>query len=550
MAGAISAAGDAGDQKEDRAPAWPQHRGAVLLVGIMLVAAVLRLFDLGQSSLWYDEVVTMRLARTEGPAALFRLLGQIDATRAPLHPLLLQGWVALFGPFAYPARVFSVLCGILTTALVYWIGLRAYDATTGLWASWLCAVSPLLVYYSREVRMYALLVTLTCLSWGVVFAHGRAPRFWKLAVYVLSLVALAYCHPLGLFMIAALGLATLVCGRAFGISPRAWAIIHLAAVVAVLPWMSQYIGHEPETVSGPLPFRFLLGMPIGFIGGNFIALLVCSLLIAYGIFGVGERRNGRIRIDQHGSQPIQDDHAWGGGRDFRTGIANGTRGQPAWDDRESVLLLHGHIDRAASSISLLIWLVVPTLLLYLYSRVAYPVFGPARYTLFAGPAYLILVARGLAKLPGPLGIAAGAAGAALSGAMLLSDVYRPGLKADWRGVAAYLERHDPSSVIAVIAADPNRNVEVETARYYLEPHHAAIPWRGRPEDLMLGERPVWVSIGVRAGRAPATLPAALTDHVMIREVVDFPGLRLIKVEPIANHHRADERAHDPDGRDR
>ena len=42
-------------------------RGPILLVAILLVAGALRLYHLDQSSLWYDEVVTMRLARTENP---------------------------------------------------------------------------------------------------------------------------------------------------------------------------------------------------------------------------------------------------------------------------------------------------------------------------------------------------------------------------------------------------------------------------------------------------------------------------------------------------
>src|SRR5262249_3916317 len=112
ISGAISAADVAGDQASNPARAWWENRRFLLLVAILLVAALLRLYHLGRDSLWYDEVVTMRLARTESPAALVRLLGQIDATRAPLHPLLLQGWVALFGPFDYTARLFSGLCGI------------------------------------------------------------------------------------------------------------------------------------------------------------------------------------------------------------------------------------------------------------------------------------------------------------------------------------------------------------------------------------------------------------------------------------------------------
>jgi uncharacterized membrane protein len=123
----------------------PGHCVLVLAV-ILLIASVLRLYRLGHSTLWYDEVVTMRLARTHSPLELLRLLGEIDATRAPLHPLLLQGCFKLFGPSDYAGRAFSVLCGIVAVAVVYWIGIQAFDMRTGLWAAWLCTLSPLLFY--------------------------------------------------------------------------------------------------------------------------------------------------------------------------------------------------------------------------------------------------------------------------------------------------------------------------------------------------------------------------------------------------------------------
>ena len=124
ISGAISAADAVGDQADDPAPPWWKDRRFLLLVAILLVAPVLRLFRLGRSSLWYDEVVTMRLARTESPAAL------IGCSARSMRPVPLstrsssKAWIALFGPFEYPARVFSCLCGIVTVALVYWVGLR------------------------------------------------------------------------------------------------------------------------------------------------------------------------------------------------------------------------------------------------------------------------------------------------------------------------------------------------------------------------------------------------------------------------------------------
>ncbi len=365
-----STSDDATDQVTNAIAMSGYNRATILLIAILLVAAVIRLFHLGESSLWYDEVVTMRLARTESPAALLRLLHQIDATRAPLHPLLLQRWMALFGHSDESGRAFSVLCGVITVALVFWIGLRAFDVATAVWASWLCVLSPPLVYYSREARMYMWLVLVTCLAWGLLFSHARSPRPWRLVLYGLSLIAISYSHPLGLLMVGSLGMASVFFREAFQISWRAWLYTHLAAVLAVAPWVCQYLDHAPESTSGLLPLRYLLGMPIGFIGGNSAVLFVCLVLIAFGLCRVQRREQGERRFD---------------------------------------------LKNPAPSISLLIWLLVPPLLLYTYSRVAHPIFGPARYTVFVGPAYLLLVARGLEKLPWPLALAAASAGAILSG---------------------------------------------------------------------------------------------------------------------------------------
>src|SRR5262249_5851703 len=154
-----------------------------------------------------------------------------------------------------------------TVAAVFWVGLEAFDATTGLCAAWLCALSPLLVYYSREARMYAWLVLVACLSWGVLFALRRSASWWTRCLYVLGLAALVYSHPLGLLMAGALGLAALGHRAAFGLRGRDWLVLHLAAAAAVAPWLVRYVDHPPESTAGSLSLRFVLGLPIGFIGG-------------------------------------------------------------------------------------------------------------------------------------------------------------------------------------------------------------------------------------------------------------------------------------------
>jgi hypothetical protein len=58
-------------------------RGFLIKLGFILaVATLLRAYQVGRLSFWYDEVVTMRLARSANPSELIERLGQIDATRS------------------------------------------------------------------------------------------------------------------------------------------------------------------------------------------------------------------------------------------------------------------------------------------------------------------------------------------------------------------------------------------------------------------------------------------------------------------------------------
>ena len=132
----------------------------------------------------------MRLALTAGPVALVERLDQIDGSRAPLHPLFLQAWLRVFGPTDLAGRSFSALCGLAAVAVIYLLGRFAFDERTGRWAAWLAAVCPPLVYYSQEVRMYAWLVLLTCVSWLVFLSFRRSAKPAQCLIYWLLLTSL------------------------------------------------------------------------------------------------------------------------------------------------------------------------------------------------------------------------------------------------------------------------------------------------------------------------------------------------------------------------
>jgi len=466
----------------------------MIFVVILAVAAGLRAWKLGQLSFWYDEVVTMRLAEAPTPAALIDRLFQIDATRAPLHPFLLQGWIGLLGSSEASGRALSVLCGIVTVGLVCWIGRLVFDKATGLWAAGLAAVSPPLVYYSREARMYALLVMITCLCWGLLFSLRNSYSHRKSAAYSLGLAALFYCHPLGLLMAGTLGLASMLFVSPFFGRWRRWLGAHLAALLLAAPWIGHYFDHAPEFLSGRLPFKFLLGTPIGFIGGNSAVLLGLLVLI---VFGLLRRRD----------------------------------------------VLGGYSERAGP-VCLVLWLLVPPVALYVYSWLGNPIFGPSRYTLYTAPAYLILVAQGMARLPSLARPFVAIGLALLIIPELGATVYASGLKADWRAfsteLAARMARSPGTEItVFVKSTDPARNREVETARYYLPRRCRIVPLEeavsAGPENEPTHE--VYVAVGTKQGAAALPLPN------LFRSLSEsqFPGLTVYRVVGPERGSRSDDR---------
>jgi hypothetical protein len=414
---------------------------ALPLATILLVAAGLRFWGLTAKSLWYDEVITMHVARTKDPAALLDLIVRIEGTRAPLHFLVLQGWLKVFGTSDLSARSLSALLGVAGVAVVYLVGRSAYDARTGQWAAWLSAVCPPLVYYAQEARMYTLLVLLTGLSWLVLLSFRHAAGAGRCVVYALLLLALPYTQPLGLFMIAAHGLAYLIARPALLLSFPRWSMIQVGVMLGIAPWMRHYLDHGTDY---PMPYykiRYLLAAPTEWIGGNSLVLPICLAIVAVGLVTIvrgpdGDRR--RLRVD-----------------------------------------------RPVEGLILIVWAVVPPVLIYAYSFVGVPIFGPSRYHLYSAPAYLVLVGHGLARLPPLLRWPMAGAGLVLS--MSLLQTYAPTIKADWRGLAAWLERHHPQAAPGAIAvvvhpSDPRfLREQPEAARYYLSPRFRVIAAGSNPE---------------------------------------------------------------------
>lgn len=334
--------------------------------------------------------------------------------------------------------------------------------------------------------MYALLVLETCIAWDLLFSFRDSATIGKQGAYLVCLIALGYTHPLGLFMVVALGLAYLVNRAESRLSTGRWLAIQLVAALAIGPWAIHYVDHPPDITVGRLPLKFLIGLPIGYIGGNSLTLLGFAALAAYGMLS-------------------------------RAGGAG----------------LRWAIDRPSATAAVLIWFAVPPLLLYGHSLVSSaPIFGPPRYTLFVGPAYLILVARGLAKLPWLPRCATAVACAMLAVGLLRTLVYAPDVKPDWRDAAARIREVDPRSTIVLLTESPTDRGQFVPLRYYLGPRgdlvamSQALRRLADDPDALGGN--AWTAVELRDGRPENSPPRAWLDrYAPTSSAWRFPGVELV-----------------------
>ncbi len=174
---------------------------------ILLLATLLRFYNLAGQSLWSDEGNSIALARHSFSEIAQRTAFDIHP---PLYYWLLKLWTILFDDSEIALRSLSALLGVGLVYLIWWLGQRLFNQRVGLIAAFIAALSPFQVYYAQEARMYMLLTVLGTLTvvatvllmesvgrgtWDVNKDGFYVPRFTSHALFYISVVTAGlYTH--------------------------------------------------------------------------------------------------------------------------------------------------------------------------------------------------------------------------------------------------------------------------------------------------------------------------------------------------------------------
>jgi 4-amino-4-deoxy-L-arabinose transferase-like glycosyltransferase len=221
----------------------------VFLFSILILALLVRLAGIATRPLWYDEAFSVLFAEkglvailvgTLGPAAS-DLTGAGSASVAEEHPLLyyilLSGWMRIFGQAPAVVRALSVLFGLVTVALVFFLGLKLFDIRSAAVMATLVAISPFQVHYSQEVRMYAALaafILLAALSLWMGM-KGRRRTWW--VIFAISAAFAQYTHSIAVIYLLLLALTPVFARR--WKDAVAVGLAGLGAIALYLPWLAR-----------------------------------------------------------------------------------------------------------------------------------------------------------------------------------------------------------------------------------------------------------------------------------------------------------------------
>jgi 4-amino-4-deoxy-L-arabinose transferase-like glycosyltransferase len=277
---------------------------AALMLIAFLVGLGLRLLCLGCKSLWLDEAISVKAASAT-LAALWA--GKVDPQHPPLYYMLLHYWIRL-GTSEFTLRLSSALAGAAHIPVVYVLARRLASTSVAISASWLAALSPLLVWYSQELRNYSFLTLLALLIGVVVVNLCTQPRAGWWLLLVASMTAALYMHHIAVVLLPAQALLVIVLRMQRRLQ-RTGVLLWLAAFPATLllywPWLRQPAAtafwRAPLT-GGPDPvvrIAQFLGLPAGLaiaLGASLVLAGMCgAILLAYIYLGQDAERLERWR---------------------------------------------------------------------------------------------------------------------------------------------------------------------------------------------------------------------------------------------------------------
>jgi len=152
----------------------------VTLIIILILGTALRLININNYSLWYDELQSVAYARLPIPDIVQSVL-QIDC-HPPLYYIILHFFMLISSSDVF-LRLSSVVFGVLGIFSVFMLAEKiCKNVKISLLATLLIAISPYHIWYSQEIRMYSIGFLFASLSFYITYRILNEKKINKILV--------------------------------------------------------------------------------------------------------------------------------------------------------------------------------------------------------------------------------------------------------------------------------------------------------------------------------------------------------------------------------
>lgn len=177
------------------------------LIAVLLLAFAARVYRIDHQSFWNDEGNSASLSSRSVPLILE---GTASDVHPPLYYLILRAWWPLAGQNDFSLRIMSAVSGLIQVAASIAIGRLWLSQKGAIAVGLFVALSPPLIYYSQEARMYGLLGAIATCSMLVLFrglkkGNSHSKLAYSAVFAILTALGL-YTHYVYPAVIAAQGL--------------------------------------------------------------------------------------------------------------------------------------------------------------------------------------------------------------------------------------------------------------------------------------------------------------------------------------------------------
>ena len=183
---------------------------APVVIGLTVVAALVRFATLDAQAFWYDEALTWELVNDSFGGMLDGVFAH--EAQPPPYFILAWLWVKVFGDGEVGLRSLSALFGTLTVPVAYEAARLVGGKRVALAVGLLTAFSPAMVWYSQEARSYSLTLFLCAVA---LLFFLRALDGWArrdLVVWAAASVLATATHYFALFVLVPMALWILLRG--------------------------------------------------------------------------------------------------------------------------------------------------------------------------------------------------------------------------------------------------------------------------------------------------------------------------------------------------